>query len=47
MPGLAAALAGLPWALRHRRVVPPVVEVGLRLIEMSREVSRAVRPRGA
>jgi GT2 family glycosyltransferase len=31
--GLAAALAGLPWALSRRRVVPPAVERGLRLLE--------------
>jgi GT2 family glycosyltransferase len=31
--GLAAALAGLPWVLRHRRVVPPHVEQWFRLLE--------------
>jgi GT2 family glycosyltransferase len=31
--GFAAALAGLPWVLRQRRVVPPEVERGLRLLE--------------
>jgi hypothetical protein len=31
--GFAAALRGLPWALRKRRVVPPEVEQGLRLLE--------------
>jgi GT2 family glycosyltransferase len=31
--GFAAALAGLPWALSRRRVVPPAVERGLRLLE--------------
>ncbi len=31
--GLAEALAGLPWVLRHRRVVPPHVEQWLRLLE--------------
>jgi GT2 family glycosyltransferase len=30
---LAEALAGLPWALRHRRVVPASVERGLRRLE--------------
>ena len=34
--GLAAALAGLPWALRQRRVVPPEVERGLRLLDLPR-----------
>jgi GT2 family glycosyltransferase len=29
----AAALAGLPWVLRERRVVPPAVEQGLRRLE--------------
>jgi GT2 family glycosyltransferase len=31
--GLAAALAGLPWVLRHRRVLPPHVEQWFRLLE--------------
>ena len=31
--GLAAALAGLPWALRGRRPLPPRVEEGLRMLE--------------
>ncbi|BBL81012.1 glycosyl transferase [Rubrobacter xylanophilus] len=31
--GLAAALAGLPWALRGRRPLPPPVEAGFRLLE--------------
>jgi GT2 family glycosyltransferase len=30
---LGAALPGLPWALSHRRVLPPDVESGLRLLE--------------
>jgi GT2 family glycosyltransferase len=30
---LAGALAGLPWVLRHRRVVPPAVEHGLTLLD--------------
>jgi GT2 family glycosyltransferase len=33
--GLARALAGLPWILRARRVTPPHVEAGLRLLEAS------------
>jgi GT2 family glycosyltransferase/peptidoglycan/xylan/chitin deacetylase (PgdA/CDA1 family) len=33
--GLSAALAGLPWVLWHRRVVPPHVERGIRLLETS------------
>lgn len=31
--GFAAALAGLPWVLRQRRVVPPQVEYGLSLLD--------------
>lgn len=31
--GLRAALADLPWALRHRRPVPPTVEAALRVLE--------------
>jgi GT2 family glycosyltransferase len=34
--GLATALAGLPWVLRRRRVVPPQVEQWLRLLEQPR-----------
>jgi GT2 family glycosyltransferase len=34
--GLAAALRGLPWALSRRRVLPPEVESGLRLLEARR-----------
>jgi GT2 family glycosyltransferase len=34
--GLTAALAGLPWVLRQRRVVPPEVERSLRLLEQPR-----------
>ncbi len=34
--GLAAAVAGLPWILRQRRVVPPRVEQQLRLLEQRR-----------
>src|SRR5436190_6485726 len=32
--GFTAAVAGLPWVLRQRRVVPPAVERGLRLLEL-------------
>jgi GT2 family glycosyltransferase len=32
--GFASALAGLPWALSQRRVVPPEIERGLRQIEL-------------
>ncbi len=31
--GLKDALVGLPWVLRHRRVVPPEVEAGLRALD--------------
>jgi GT2 family glycosyltransferase len=34
--GFAAALAGLPWVLRERRVVPADVEVCLRLLDERR-----------
>ncbi len=34
--GFAAAVAGLPWVLRQRRVVPRAVERGLRLLEVRR-----------
>jgi GT2 family glycosyltransferase len=33
--GLAAAVAGLPWVLRQRRVVPPEIERRFRLLERS------------
>ncbi len=33
--GFFAAVAGLPWVLHERRVVPPEVERGLRLLESS------------
>lgn len=33
--GAAAALAGLPWVLRHRRAAPPDVEQALRLLEVA------------
>src|SRR5262249_15373074 len=40
----AAALAGLPWVLRERRVVPPAVEQGLRLLDSaSQEGPHAAR----
>jgi hypothetical protein len=32
---VAGALAGAPWILRRRRVVPAHVEGGLRLLEMN------------
>jgi hypothetical protein len=31
--GFAAALACLPWVLRHRRVVPDAVERSFRLLD--------------
>jgi GT2 family glycosyltransferase len=31
--GFVAAVAGLPWVLRHRRVVPEPVERGFRLLD--------------
>jgi GT2 family glycosyltransferase len=34
--GFAAALTGLPWVLRERRVVPGHVEAGLRLLDARR-----------
>lgn len=37
------ALAGLAWVLRERRVVPPEVERGLRLLEESQRQSQARR----
>jgi GT2 family glycosyltransferase len=42
--GLTSAVAGLPWVLRHRRVIPPHVEHGLRLLEQQRS---SVSPSGA
>ncbi len=33
---LAAALAGLPWVLRHRRVLPPHVEAALHRLDPER-----------
>lgn len=38
-----AALAGLPWVLRERRVVPEHVEHGLRLLEEPQRTSAARR----
>jgi N-acetylglucosaminyl-diphospho-decaprenol L-rhamnosyltransferase len=35
-PALVAAMRGLPWVLRERRVIPADVERGLRLLETSR-----------
>jgi len=40
------AVAGLPWVLRERRVVPPQVEDGLRLLEEPRRRSTARRYAG-
>jgi len=40
---VAEALTGLPWALRHRRVVPQHVEAGLVLLEGSQRNSSARR----
>jgi GT2 family glycosyltransferase len=40
---VAEALAGLPWVLRNRRVVPPGVEAGLVLLEDSQRRSTARR----
>lgn len=40
---LGDALAGLPWVLRHRRVVPPHVEDGLVLLEEPQRHSAARR----
>ncbi len=37
------ALAGLAWVLRERRVVPPEVERGLRLLELPQRHSQARR----
>jgi GT2 family glycosyltransferase len=35
VPALVAAMRGLPWLLRERRVIPDDVEQGLRLLETS------------
>jgi GT2 family glycosyltransferase len=39
----AEAAAGLPWVLRERKVVPPKVERGLRLLEAPQKASTARR----
>ena len=39
--GLLAALGGLPWVLRERRVVPPHVEEQIRLLEPDQDTSSA------
>jgi len=36
VPAMVAAVRGLPWVLRERRVIPDDVERGLRLLETSR-----------
>lgn len=41
--GLWDAVAGLPWVLRHRRVVPASVEAGLQALEHSQLHSKARR----
>jgi GT2 family glycosyltransferase len=41
--GFAAALAGLPWVVRRRRVVPPEVEHRLRLLDLPQMASKARR----
>ncbi|NWF29571.1 hypothetical protein HW130_25515 [Streptomyces sp. PKU-EA00015] len=38
-----AALAGMPWVLREQRVVPPVVERRLKLLETAQRHSTARR----
>jgi hypothetical protein len=40
---VAEALAGIPWVLRERRVVPRPVEQGLRLLEEPQRKSIARR----
>jgi GT2 family glycosyltransferase len=40
---IARAVAGLPWVLRERRVIPAPVEAGLRLLEAPRRSSAARR----
>jgi glycosyltransferase involved in cell wall biosynthesis len=40
---VARAVRGLPWVLRERRVIPPAVEAGLRLLEAPRRASSARR----
>jgi glycosyltransferase involved in cell wall biosynthesis len=40
---VARAVRGLPWVLRERRVIPPAVEAGVRLLEAPRRASPARR----
>lgn len=40
---VAEALRGLPWVLRERRVIPPQVERGLKLLEEPQRQSKARR----
>ncbi|HEY3978701.1 MAG TPA: glycosyltransferase [Streptosporangiaceae bacterium] len=40
---VARAVRGLPWVIRERRVIPPAVEAGLRLLEAPRRASPARR----
>lgn len=44
--GLTAALAGLPWVLRRRRVVPPLVEQWFRLLEQPHPLASPQRKQG-
>jgi hypothetical protein len=41
--GVADALRGLPWALRHRRPLPPAVEARMALLDEPKRASRARR----
>jgi hypothetical protein len=41
--GGGEAVSGLPWVLRERRVVPPRVERGLRVLEEPQRNSKARR----
>jgi GT2 family glycosyltransferase len=43
---LLAALAGLPWVLRERRVVPPYIEEALRKLDRDAYAERRRRRRG-
>jgi hypothetical protein len=40
---VARAVRGLPWVIRERRVIPPAVEAGIRLLEAPRRASPARR----
>jgi hypothetical protein len=40
---VAHAVAGLPWVLRERRVIPAAVEARLRLLEAAQRASAARR----